>query len=43
MYHIKPLGMTKTQDFCHDFYGYMFLYPSRLSEHFTMAESLGAS
>ena len=26
-YHIKPLGMTKTQGFCQDLYGYDLFLP----------------
>ena len=33
-YHIKPLGMAKTQGFGQNLYGYnLFLYPYRLREH----------
>ena len=35
-YHIKPLGMTKTQAFRQDFHRYdLFLYPWRLIKHFS--------
>ena len=43
-YHIKPLGVTKTKDFCQDLYGYDLLYLQRLCEHINgMTESLKVS
>ena len=31
-YHIKPLGMTKTQGFCQYFYGYdLFVIPVEIT------------
>ena len=39
-YHINSLGMTKTQGFYEDLYGYDFLlYPSRLRERFRFMTS----